>query len=84
MSEESFSGFDFCDRGKMTIIANTLFAGGRLLSAVQLLSLGGEGRKGSRQREHRAGNNNETLGLVGNEELLRHGRPGLEAHVGTL
>ena len=39
MAEEIFSGFDFCDRGKMTISANTLFSGGRLLSAVQLLPL---------------------------------------------
>lgn len=39
MSEEIFSGFDFCDRGKTTISANTLFSGGRLLSAVQLLPL---------------------------------------------
>ena len=36
------------------------------------------------KREQRAGNNNETPGQVGSEELLRHEGPGLGARVGPL
>lgn len=69
----------------MTISANTLFSGGRLLSAVQLLPLVVErAGKEADKREQRAGNNNETPGQVGSEELLRHEGPGLGARVGPL
>ena len=65
MSEEIFSGFDFCDRGKMTRSVNTLLPGGRLLSAVQFPPLVVERAGKDADREQRAGNNNETLGTEG-------------------
>lgn len=44
----------------MILSVNTLFPGGRLLGAAQLLALMVASRKGWRQREQRAGYNNGT------------------------